>query len=147
MNHFRSIDSSGPSLPCRADVMAWKAASPGEGLLLIILPLVLLSRRQSLPPWAFMWLIAFGIFFGCKYLTWNRARIGASTWRLVAYFLAWPGMDARAFLSSTSPMTGPERSVHRWLAALAKTVLGIVLILIAIGEARGTDSLLVGWAG
>ena len=42
-----------------------------------------------------MWLMAFAIFFGCKWLTWKRAcRTGLhpSTLGSLGYLFAWPGM-------------------------------------------------------
>jgi hypothetical protein len=54
-----------------------------------------------LPSWAFMWVLAFTIYFSLKWLTWWRARtrIAHPAWRSGAYLLAWPGMDAEAFLT------------------------------------------------
>src|SRR5438128_6631610 len=71
------------------------------------LPLFLLSvaafcSRATVPAWVFMWLLAAGIFFGCKWLTLRRAwRNGVETtvWRSLGYLLAWPGMEATRFLA------------------------------------------------
>ncbi len=60
--------------------------------------------RNELPGWAFMWLMAWAIFFGCKFATWQRAwRPGArpAVGRSLGYLFAWPGMDAAAFLTQT----------------------------------------------
>src|SRR5204862_5968098 len=69
---------------------------------MICLPAAALMLRGRMPAWVFMWLMALGIFAGCKWVTWRRAREGGlkgSLGRLVGYLLAWPGMDAAAFLS------------------------------------------------
>src|ERR1041385_7876476 len=64
------------------------------------LPLITFFFRDFLPAWLFMWLMAFAIFMGCKWLAWRRAQAAtgnANLWSLLAYFLLWPGMDAEAF--------------------------------------------------
>src|SRR5579872_4609822 len=75
-----------------SEVCAWVPIS--------ILPLTAVACRNLLPPWVFMWSLSFAIYFGLKWLTWGRARsrIAHPAWRSVAYLLAWPGMDADAFL-------------------------------------------------
>ena len=51
------------------------------------------------PPWAVMWTLAAAVFAGCKWLTWRRTPAPAApAWRHAAYLLAWPGLDAKAFL-------------------------------------------------
>jgi hypothetical protein len=58
-------------------------------------------------PWAVMWGLAAAVYVGCKGLTWSRTpTTKAPGWRHVAYLLAWPGLDARAFLD-------PRRSCRR----------------------------------
>ena len=69
---------------------------------LAILPLIALATKPFLPPWGFMWLMAFALFLGCKWLTLGTAlrREGAACpFRALAYLLAWPGMEATRFLS------------------------------------------------
>src|SRR5262245_40672846 len=71
------------------------------GVLLLVLPLLSLALRGTMPAWAFMWTMAFAIYAGCKWLTWWEARARlrrVSFGRSVAYLLLWPGMDAIAFL-------------------------------------------------
>ena len=71
-----------------------------------VLPLSAVAFRNVLPPWAFMWVLALAIYFSLKWLTWWRARtrIAHATWRSAAYLLAWPGMDAEAFLDASRPV-------------------------------------------
>src|SRR2546423_9486251 len=68
---------------------------------LAILPLFALITKSFLPAWGFMWLMAFAIFFGCKWLTLGIAiaRGRVCPVRATAYVLAWPGMDAARILS------------------------------------------------
>src|ERR1041385_105575 len=67
---------------------------------LVVLPTIALMLRTSVPARVFMWSMAFGIYAGCKWLTWRRAWSEAvSAWRSLGYLLAWPGLDAKEFLS------------------------------------------------
>src|SRR5277367_6740877 len=45
----------------------------GDYLPLILLPALALLTRNIFPAWGFMWLLAFSLFFGCKWLTWQQA--------------------------------------------------------------------------
>src|SRR5437868_6586685 len=67
---------------------------------LCLLPIGAMSVRNLFPGWVFMWLLALAIFFGCKWLSWREAKRRGSDpgiARSMAYFFAWPGMDATAF--------------------------------------------------
>jgi hypothetical protein len=68
----------------------------------VILPSTAIACRNLLPAWAFMWILSFAIYLSLKWLTWRtvRSRIAHPLWRSLAYFLAWPGMDANAFLDA-----------------------------------------------
>jgi alginate O-acetyltransferase complex protein AlgI len=102
----------------RAQLIAW--------LPLAVLPAaVVLLTPNGWPGWAFMWLFAFAVYTGCKWLTWRTARPGASAARSLGYLTAWPGMDADAFLRD------PSSDIPRlssWFFAGAKLGFGIVLI-------------------
>ena len=82
----------------------------------------------SLPAWAWMWSLCFALFFGCKWVTWVRAdaTLRWNVRRSLAYFFAWVGMDARAFLDPTY-RPGPA-PVREWLAVAVKTVVGASLV-------------------
>src|SRR5262245_28839833 len=78
--------------------------------------------------WAFMWLLAFALYAGCKWLTWRRSPAPAASWsRHLAYLLAWPGLDAPTFLN---PALKPSRqpSSREWGVAALKTLLGLALV-------------------
>jgi alginate O-acetyltransferase complex protein AlgI len=82
--------------------------------------------------WLDMWVLALAIYAALKLFTWWEARPGqTAAWRSAAYLLAWPGMDARAFLRGKPPR-GP--TAGEWAFALAKLLLGLTLIYFAAGR-------------
>lgn len=95
--------------------------------------------------WAFMWLLAGMIYAGCKWLTWRTAAIetGGGT-RPIGYLLAWPGLDAAAFLAGESRSTP---TIGRWIFALAKTAFGFALIAVVYPRMSDQPMLLRGWVG
>jgi alginate O-acetyltransferase complex protein AlgI len=102
-----------------------------------------------MPRWVFMWTMACSLYACCKWLTYwpERGRIGArDRRRMLGYLLAWPGMDADAFVSATS--TAVDRpSRHEWGAAGLKMLLGIVLTWVVARLAWPARPLLAGWIG
>jgi hypothetical protein len=116
---------------------------------LLVLPAaVLVLTPAAWPLWAFMWLLALAIYAGCKWLTWRRTPAPHAGWlRHAGYLLAWPGLDAKAFLRS--PMD-PERlrpPASEWLAAAFKVALGVALFWGAGRLVPTDDELLMGWLG
>jgi len=101
---------------------------------------------RPFPPWLYMWTIAFAIYFGLKWLTWWRVRseVTHTPARSAAYLLAWPGMDAAAFLSSSRP---PKPKFAQWAWALAKTTMGTLLLWECAHRVPTTWPLLQGWIG
>ena len=93
-----------------------------------VLPLTAVACRNLLPPWVFMWILSFAIYFSLKWLTWWRARsrIVHAAGRSVAYLLAWPGMDADAFLDARQRVSPP--APWTWLWATFETILGAILL-------------------
>ncbi len=93
-----------------------------------------------------MWLLAFSIYFGCKWLTLCRALVNdAPLWRQAAYLLLWPGMDATAFLSPSVATVPPP--AKEWWLALGKLLLGAAIFF---GLARSLPCgypYLTGWVG
>jgi membrane bound O-acyltransferase family protein len=110
-----------------------------------VLPLTAVACRNLLPAWVFMWLLSFTIYFGLKWLTWwrTRSRISHSTWRSAAYLLAWPGMDAEAFLDASQRVPPPPRTT--WLWATIETILGVILLWVVARSIPQGDPLLRGW--
>ncbi len=98
------------------------------------------------PRWLFMWILAFAIFVGCKWLTWRRTPVpGATLLRHAGYLLAWPGLDAAAFLDSDKRPKQP--GFGEWLFALAKLALGIAILFGAVRLVPEDYPYLAGWVG
>lgn len=95
-----------------------------------------------------MWTLAFAIYCGCKWLTWRRTPIEEiSLGRQLGYLLAWPGLDAPAFLNPR-PSPLPRRPAAReWLFAVAKLALGLVLLFVVARRLPTNTPYLVGWVG
>jgi predicted DCC family thiol-disulfide oxidoreductase YuxK len=115
---------------------------------LIILPPFALLARTYLNPWVFMWLIAGALFFGCKWLTFWRAkrqRPDLNLKRAPAYFLLWAGMDAVSFLGPHPRHEDVARQARGIILATIKILFGASLLF---GFARlFPNQLLVGWIG
>jgi len=94
-----------------------------------------------------MWILAFSIFGSLKWLTWWKARnrIAHPGWRSAAYLLAWPGMDAEAFLDVSRRVAPPL--ARDWFWAIFKTTLGVTLFLAIARKLPAGQPLLRGWIG
>ncbi|MBI3463208.1 MAG: hypothetical protein HY000_09135 [Planctomycetes bacterium] len=114
----------------------------------ILLLVTAISFRASFTPWSFMWMMLLAIFAASKWVTWYRAACeahGVGVGRLLAYFCAWPGMDAGAFFNPVA--TVPRPTAFEWSQAISKTSLGAVLLW-AIARLVPADwPLLAGWVG
>ena len=116
---------------------------------LVILPCsVFVLAPASWPPWVFMWAIAFAMYAGCKWLSWRWTPVRrVPIWRHAGYLLAWPGMDARAFLASSAKASVTQCAFYEWFFALAKLGAGVFLFW---GVARFVPPqypLCAGWIG
>lgn len=128
-----------------------KAATPAEPanwpawLPLAALPATTIALRDRMPEWLFMWALSFSLFAALKWTSWWKARSQAphTASRSLAYLIAWPGMNAEAFLDQRIQTARP--GVQEWLWAAAKTVLGIALLWAVARHA--SQSLLQGWIG
>jgi predicted DCC family thiol-disulfide oxidoreductase YuxK len=113
------------------------------------LPLFALATKPFLPAWGFMWVIAFAVFFGCKWLTLGNSLQHAGRacpFRALLYLFAWPGMEAARFLS---PKLAPRRSLSATLGTIAVATVRILLglFLLFLVARRATEPLLAGWIG
>ncbi|CAN5634662.1 hypothetical protein BH11PLA2_BH11PLA2_25070 [soil metagenome] len=100
---------------------------------------------NSLPAWVVMWVMALGIYAACKTLTWLTSSVPtAPLGQQTAYLFAWPGMDANAFLS---PRRTSLPRWSEWYFAVAKLILGIVLLWFATPLVPADAPLLRGWLG
>ena len=113
---------------------------------LMVLPLSVIAVRSRLAAWAFMWALAIAIFIGCKWLTWWRTRdIPTTRLRQFGYLLAWPGMDAEAFLHSAVRPAQPSK--RDWIWAVVKTIFGVALLWGVVRRVPASLPLLRGWVG
>jgi len=95
-----------------------------------------------------MWTLSAAIYAGCKWLTCWQARaqgISAGWGRSLGYLLAWPGMDAPAFLGSNTRPPKPTRK--DWSLAVLKTLLGAGLFWGVARVLPQEHQLLAGWVG
>jgi uncharacterized protein YqjF (DUF2071 family) len=115
--------------------------------LALLPPLAGLALLTRLPAWACMWVMAYAIFFGCKWATLlgaGKALRRTSFARMLAYLFAWPGMDADAFLGEHARFT--RASFGEWLAAITKPASGLIL-LYGVARQFADVPLLAGWIG
>ena len=118
----------------------------GRGLeLLAVLPIAIpLLLATAWPRWMVMWLICGGIFAGCKWLTWRRARVtDATVARQLGYLFAWHGLDAERFLDNSSTINKPR--LNEWLFAAGKLLFGAALLYSAARWLSTEEPLLRGW--
>ncbi len=115
-------------------------------LLLILLAVPFL--RESMPPWAFMWIYAFSIFAGFKWLSYQGAVASGmkpTPFRSLAYLFLWPGMNAKTFLDSWRKPNKPQAT--SWLLAALTTSLGAFLLWGIAPRIPQSNPLLLGWVG
>jgi len=96
------------------------------------------------PPWGLMWGLATALFAMCKVATWRAGKRPAPFWRHAAYFFAWPGMDARAFLG---PRLARRPPIREWAFAGVKLLLGTVLVWGVYPRLAGESLPVRGWVG
>jgi alginate O-acetyltransferase complex protein AlgI len=93
-----------------------------------------------------MWTVAIVEFLLLKFATLQGIGRGVPPWKVGAYLGLWPGMSARRFLHP-SPAAEKRPRLRELLFAIAKLVLGIVLMAWAIVHAFDETMLRVGWVG
>jgi hypothetical protein len=101
-----------------------------------------------MPRWVVMWTIALALYGGCKWATYSQARAQfgeRDRRRVFGYLLAWPGMDASAFLRGGA--TPEPASRHEWTFAALKVLLGVVLTWVVARWAWPERPLVAGWIG
>ena len=115
---------------------------------ILILPAIALLLAPSLPRWGFMWAMASALYASCKWLTFREAEVrvvAANRSRALGYLIAWPGMNATAFLRGTDRPGRPPAS--EWIVALLKTLVGATLTWVVARTALPNRPLLAGWLG
>jgi Membrane bound O-acyl transferase family len=124
----------------------------GRGDLIGLPPLVLLPAGAWLlvhpaPAWMLMWALSIAVYAGLKWLTWWRARrlaVANPATRSLGYLLAWPGMDAPAFLDAVRRGAAP--SLLELAAAAGSLALGATLFW-GVARLAAAVPLAAGWIG
>lgn len=113
---------------------------------LVVVPgAVVLFAPPGWPRWVVMWSLAFTIYCGCKWLTWRRTPLpGVPAWRHVAYLLAWPGLDAVAFLQEE---TGHPPHREEWVRGARNVVIGLILFFAIARFVVRWNVYVAGWIG
>ena len=115
---------------------------------LVVLPTVVFVFRDGLSPWMFMWVMAFTLYAGCKWLTYREAVsqfLNPEPLRSAWYLLLWPGMGAKQFLDVDARIAKPPTT--EWLFAIGKTLVGAVLIWLGARLFPLNEEMLIGWCG
>ena len=110
---------------------------------------VVLVTAQHWPAWVFMWVMAFAIYAGFKWLTYREALVqglAAPARTRVIYLLFWPGMSLKEF-AGAPPAKEPRRLFPPWLAPTVKTLVGAGLVWFAVPAIPSDAWLLRGWVG
>ncbi len=131
--------------PSPSDSLSWWRG----WLPLLVLPgLVVALFPSSWPRWSFMWAVAFAIYCGCKWLTYRRTPVsGVAVWKQVAYLFAWPGMDAKTFLTTESLPKSARPTFRDWLVAWLQTGVGFAVLYGITRVVPSELSYLQGWVG
>lgn len=115
---------------------------------LLIFPMVAMFLRPHVANWIFMWAMAFGLYAGCKWQTYQAASrsVAKPGWgRAVGYLLAYPGMNAGEFLEVKNiPL--PPRPMD-WVSGAIKIFTGVILLYGVAPHLFPMNPLLAGWAG
>jgi len=121
-------------------------ANSSDWLPIVLLPaMVIVFTPPGAARWIAMWALAFSLYCGCKWLTWRRAvNTNVPVWRQAAYLLAWPGLDAAAFLHERS-----DGSVDRneWVGAIYRVIAGLALIFLFARRVYPHSAYGAGWVG
>ncbi len=110
---------------------------------LVILVTVAVLVRDLVAPWASMWIIAFGLWAGCKWLTlWHAIERGGldNFWRTLGFLFLWPGMDATSFFRKASTFENALKAMP-----VINSVIGISLFFLVAPHVE--NDLARGWAG
>jgi len=120
----------------------WRGWAP-----VVVLPVLVLALTPTeWPRWLFMWLLAVAVYAGLKWLTYQRTWVpDTPSWRHLAYLLAWPGLDAAAFLNANRSARSPDAC--EWAGAVVKLLAGAILFWGFAPIILERAELLRGWIG
>lgn len=116
---------------------------------MVVLPTaVLMLWFPDWPRWSFMWALAVAIFLGCKWLTWRpTSALEIPWWHHAGYLLAWPGLDAKAFLRPREISNRNRPAKREWTFAGLKLVIGVALFWGGSRLVPQEREMLLGWVG
>src|SRR5690242_8600015 len=102
--------------PCRRTILKWLPP--------FCLPATAALLGRNLPGWLLMWLMAFALLAGAKWITISTLVLSPAgqsigKGRLLLYAFLWPGLDARRFCATRSV---PVPSLYEWAQALGNTL-------------------------
>jgi hypothetical protein len=107
---------------------------------------VFLATPASWPDWGAMWLLVLSALGGSKWITWSAvARRGVSLRRQLAYWLAWPGLDASAFLAKGKTADPPGRI--EWLFGWGNFIAGIAIMAATAYMLPSEHRFVMAWLG
>jgi predicted DCC family thiol-disulfide oxidoreductase YuxK len=127
---------------------AFGVGNPVDWLPLLILGLAAAVIGAQFPAWLYMWVMAFALFIGCKWLCLRKELergADATFGRKFAFLFGWIGMDARAFFAKTNTAEKPR--AYEFAFATFKILFGAALIWIVARHALSINALLAGWIG
>lgn len=147
MLRMRQTDAEDRATPLSAPLLRPTALAWPGWVPLLVLPVATMALRSRLAPWCFMWMLAGGIFFGCKWQTWweRRSIADIGIGRTLGYLFLWPGMDAETFLDSERRAQRPK--MKEWIWASVKTASGAALLWGVVRRVSEGSSLPAGWVG
>jgi predicted DCC family thiol-disulfide oxidoreductase YuxK len=125
-----------------------RVGNPADWLPLLILGIAAAAFGRQLPPWLYMWALAFALFLGCKWLCFRRAiarGLHASLTHKLGFLFGWIGMNAVEFFAKTNPTTKPR--AREFAFAVLKILLGALLFWLTTPRALAIHPLLGGWTG
>lgn len=85
---------------------AVRVGNPADWLPLLVFVIAAAVVGSRLTPWLYMWLLAFALFAGCKWLVFRKALargVNASFGRKFGFLFGWIGMDATGFFANQNP--------------------------------------------
>jgi len=136
----RTCSGGACTIPQQRKVSDW--------LMLVALPVLVLLTRDLYPAWLFMWLLAWSLFFGCKWLTWRRGvRVNDNVGCLMSlgYLFGWVGMDTKRFFRRMPVRFHPKWS--DWVWPVANILTGAVLIWMLARQMVEAWPIVAGWTG
>ena len=100
------------------------------------------------PRWAQMWTVALCMYTASKILMWRSTVLpGVPRWRVAAYLVAWPGMDATSFVEPPGGRDVTRCAAVEWRAAIAKLISGVTLLFSGARLIPPQHEYVIGWIG